>query len=116
LLTEKALVVFMIHFLFIIAITLPFDIRDYRIDQEKSLITTPQVIGIRWTKIMAIIFLLAFTLLFLFFIKSWYVLFLSTLTGHLIINSSPQKKEHYYTFLLDGTILIYFIIVKLFSA
>src|SRR5690606_18911461 len=50
------------RFLFIIALMLPFEIRDLRYDSLK-LATIPQKIGVRWTKIMGILLLICFCFL-----------------------------------------------------
>jgi 4-hydroxybenzoate polyprenyltransferase len=111
-LAKPALLVFSAHFLFIISITLPFDIRDYQQDFEKSLVTIPHVIGISLTKILAIICLLAFTTIYLVIFYDGHILMLTLIAAFLIIQSSHEKKEYYYTLFLDGTIILYYIIVK----
>jgi hypothetical protein len=61
--TSQKLLVFLAHSMFIIAITLPFDIRDFRIDHKNNLITFPHLIGIKLTKLLAIGCLIGFTLM-----------------------------------------------------
>jgi 4-hydroxybenzoate polyprenyltransferase len=112
-LTYPTLLVFIAHFLFILSITLPFDIRDYHRDFEKSLITTPQVVGIAQTKVFAIAFLMAFMTLYLLISQNGYILMLTLPAAYLIVNSSYDKKDYYYTFFIDGTIILYYIIVKI---
>jgi 4-hydroxybenzoate polyprenyltransferase len=111
-LSKSTLLVFTAHILFIFAITLPFDIRDYRADFEKSLITTPHVIGITGTKILALSCLSAFISIYLAISTDWTILLLALIAGFLIVRSSSEKKEYYYTLFIDGTIILYFIIVK----
>ena len=53
LLRQGNLIIFSAHFLFITAITLPFDIRDCRADRASDLIAFPHLIGIRKTKVLA---------------------------------------------------------------
>ncbi|WP_386809823.1 hypothetical protein [Lutibacter holmesii] len=48
--------------LFLIAITLPFDIRDLQLD-SKQLRTIPQVLGVKYTKILGTILIVIFVLL-----------------------------------------------------
>lgn len=110
--SKYLLLIFIAHFLFIMAITLPFDIRDYHRDFNKSLITTPHVVGIFWTRIVAIFCLLAFTSIYMIMTYDFHILLLTLIAGFLIIQASAQKKEYYYSFFIDGTIILYFIIVK----
>ena len=112
-LTYPTLLVFVAHFLFILSITLPFDIRDYHRDFEKSLITTPHVIGIALTKIVAIVCLFAFTTIYLIRFHSGHIMILTIITAILVVKSSHDKKDYYYTFYIDGTIILYYIIVKI---
>ena len=111
--THQIVLSFILHFLFILSITLPFDIRDYKSDYNK-ISTVPHVIGINNTKILAVSCLLAFTAIFMFMTGNMFILIVTLVTGILIINSSTDKKDYYFTFFLDGTIILYFIIVKLF--
>lgn len=105
--------VFMAHFLFILAITLPFDIRDFRADRKNYLMTVPNLFGLRVTKSISFISLIAFTIMIVLLTKTLWILVLSFTTGYLIINSNPYKKDYYFTLYIDATIILYFIIVKL---
>ena len=111
--TLRIILVFFAHLMFIISITLPFDIRDFQVDNEKALITFPQLIGIIPTKLLAIVCLFIFTLIISTITQSWYILFFSLFTAILILNSSPKRKDYYFTFYLDGTIILYFITIIL---
>jgi len=112
-LNDQVALVFLMQFLFILSITLPFDIRDFRTDYKKHIITTPHVIGIKATKILSLLSLLVFSFLFINFTGSWIILLLTLGAGSLIVFSNPAKKDHYFTFFIDGTIIIYFILVLL---
>lgn len=93
----------------IIAITIPFDIRDLNYDDLKKK-TIPQIIGIKWSKIVAVLVLsLGFTLLPLYdytFIKNpfYYISFVGFF--FLIINAHTNRKEMYFSGLIDGWILL----------
>jgi 4-hydroxybenzoate polyprenyltransferase len=105
--------IFTAHFLFILSITLPFDIRDFRTDRKYYLITVPHLVGIKKTKFLSIIFLLAFTVIIVSLTKTLLIVILSFITAYLIINSNPYKKDYYFTLFIDATIILYFIIVKI---
>ncbi len=99
--------------LFIIAITIPFDIRDLRIDREQDLKTLATVLGAWSAKILAIILLGICTLLLLWikscgvaqgYITSWHLMHI--MAGFLIIRSSVDREEAYYSGAIDSTMLI----------
>ncbi len=112
-LTSQTLLVFTAHLLFIISITLPFDIRDFRKDHKNKLITVPHLIGIFPTKLLAVAFLIGFTTIIIHITQEWYVFLLCLPTAVLIYYSSSKNKKYYFTFLLDGTIILYFITILL---
>lgn len=101
---------FLSVFLFVIGITIPFDIRDSDSD-EKELKTIPQVIGVLSSKIFSVISLLVSgLLLFLEFgnsnicVIAWLItIFISI---GLVINSGENRKEHYYSFWMEGCSMI----------
>lgn len=109
----RSWLVFITHFLFILAITLPFDIRDFREDRKNYLMTVPNLLGLRVTKFISIISLIAFTIMIVLLTKTLWIVFLSFIVGYLIIKSNPYKKDYYFTLYIDATIILYFIIVKL---
>ena len=106
---------------FIFAITLPFDIRDYENDLARGLFTIPMLVGIRSAKNMA----LAFVLLsgFISFIHyplysaSFWAKEISVVSTFVFLSYlSERQHEYYFTGLLDGTIIIQFLLVMLFRA
>ncbi len=109
--TYKTILVFLAHFLFIFSITLPFDIRDYNLDSERTLVTMPHFTSIRTTKILALLCLFAFTIIIHSLIGGIYIILFSAVVLFLIINSSPSKKDYYFSFVLDGTIIFYYITI-----
>lgn len=111
--TSANILLFVAHLLFIISITLPFDIRDFEEDNLEDIVTFPQLIGIVPTKLLAMFCLIIFTLIIQSIVGGWYVPIFSLVVGILILNSSSNKKDYYYTFYLDGTIIIYWIAISL---
>ncbi len=107
-------IVFFERFLFLVALTIPFDIRDMRIDGLEGLQTLPQVFGT--TKSYGIILFcmiscgfLALALYFSDLIPLPYLSGLLTsylLTMGAIILSAGQKSDYYFSGLLDGMFLI----------
>ncbi len=111
------------RFFFIFAITLPFDIRDLKVDQQSSVKTIPASIGIHKTKVMA-----GFMILFMMICAFWnfnsllysrpiiIALALSALSSWILIHySNPKRPDYYYTGFMDGTMVFQFILIILFS-
>jgi len=106
------------RFLFILAITIPFDVRDMRFD--RALISTPTLpllLGVRAAKWIALAMLAAFLGLCYWhyahqqatpFAMPVFYAFLSSglLTAVLIAGVRTSRSEFYYTLALDGTILL----------
>lgn len=92
----------------LIAITIPFDIRDLTYD-DKLKKTTPQLIGIRWSKIVSLIILLiGFSLIAFYkiaFLENpfYYISFLGFFL--LILYTRKEQKEMYFSGLIDGWII-----------
>jgi 4-hydroxybenzoate polyprenyltransferase len=104
------------RFLFICAITIPFDIRDLFQDKLYELKTIPVMLGEKkaWIFCQALLGL-CLVLLILFtkeinlnVIGLAFTLFL---TGWLIFKSNLKKNEYYYFFFLDGTMILQFLIL-----
>ena len=93
----------------LVAITIPFDIRDLSYDDLKKK-TVPQLLGVKWSLVISSVFLCIgylFILLYNYhFIANpfYYISFLGFLI--LIINSKTERKEMYFSGLIDGWILI----------
>ncbi len=110
--------------LFVFAITLPFDIRDLKVDESIEVKTIPAMIGITKTKnLAAITLLLAFTISCILFYIGLYTLpilvalGISFSTTYLLIhNCDPSKHDYYFTALMDGTMIIQFLLIYVISS
>lgn len=106
--------VFLEKFLFILAITLPFDIRDLGIDG--SLMTIPKVIGSRKSYQVAAFALIIGLLTFGLYssighpplpIQTIVAVFLAyAITAYCIILSRNKSSDYYFSGLLDSTLII----------
>jgi len=111
-------------FLFITAITLPFDIRDLQVDGIYEIKTLPQRIGqnrsIRLAQLMLVGSGLCVLTCTYHSLYGWNVaiaLLLSYLGTIILIHfASPKRHDYYFSALLDGTIIIQFAFVMLFTA
>lgn len=98
------------NFLFIIAITLPFDVRDIKFDEITNLKTIPRLIGVKKSILLSETLLIgAITLLYFTLPKTTH--FYGLLVGHLItmllISFTTQKrKELFFSGLIEGTVLL----------
>lgn len=104
---------------FIFAITLPFDIRDLKIDQFTKVKTLPQVLGINKTKILAGLLLLIATLFSLlnYRLEAYNAgmltaILLSYLLA-LLSNIFADRIEHDYFFtgFVDGLMIVQFLLL-----
>ncbi|HEY0055917.1 MAG TPA: hypothetical protein VGB63_11210 [Pedobacter sp.] len=107
------------RFLFIAAITVPFDIRDLFQDRSNELKTIPVILGERKSYMICQGFLLVYLIfLFLFtaqFNSDFFALTLTILlTGWLIFKSEWKRNEYYYFLYLDGTMILQFVLIFIF--
>lgn len=108
------------RFLFIAALTVPFDIRDLFEDKRSGLKTVPVVWGEKNAYLFCQFLLAGYiVLLFLFrhngFSNDFFALTLSAvLTGWLIFSSSRKKDEYYYFFYVDGVLILQYLLLLLF--
>ena len=98
------------NFLFVLTITFPFDFRDYSRDKAQKISTVPHLLNINGTKILASILLIGS----LFFIPSkyfWHEIIITILTLPLLCFSSEKKGEYYFLGLIDGLLILKFVIL-----
>lgn len=104
------------RFLFITAITIPFDIRDLFQDKQYNLKTLPVILGERKANLFCQSLLLLYILLLLLFVNQLSLatiglILVTLLTGWLIFKSRWEKNEYYYFLFLDGTLILQFLSV-----
>ncbi|MEL6863810.1 MAG: hypothetical protein AAFP19_05290 [Bacteroidota bacterium] len=108
---------------FVFAITLPFDIRDLKVDAFSAVRTIPARIGIRQTHLLAGLLLV---MAGLFALGNYYAglyrlvhllaIALSLLSTYLLIYySTPERHDYYYSGLMDGTMFLQAVLVICFS-
>ena len=120
------LLLFLSRFSFVLAITIPFDIRDLKYD-DISLKTLPQIFGEKKAKMIALYCLAIFELIsiFHFFVSDFSLsvlialLLTSVLTAILITKSSQEKHNFFFSFWIEGAsilmLLLLFIIPLAFG-
>ena len=109
------------RFLFIAALTVPFDIRDLFQDHQGGLKTIPVIWGEKKAYLFCQ-FLLAGYIVLLFMFRHngfsndfWALSISAVLTGWLIFKSTREKDEYYYFFYLDGVLVLQYIFLLIFA-
>lgn len=97
--------------LFLLAITIPFDIRDVNAD-SKLLKTLPQIMGIASSKVLGISLLFGFVLLEFFKENFTYfgllvLMIVSIITGLFLWFSSPKRTRYYTSFWVEAIPIIW---------
>jgi hypothetical protein len=102
----------------LIAITIPFDIRDLKSD-SKSLKTLPQILSVKKTKILGFGLLLIFILLI--FLKENYsnnailiTVIIAVVTAAFVWFSSEEKTRYYASFWVEAIPIFWLILIVLF--
>lgn len=110
---------FLERFFFILAITIPFDIRDYQFDSHSKLKTFPLAFGIKKSKKIAFLSLIFSFLISLFLINYRPLIYLIPLGLSLMISafiiqkSTKKSSEFFYSFLVEGTMIIQTLLVMM---
>ncbi len=115
------------RFLFIYAITIPFEIRDMERERRFGNVSLPMVYGVKAMKAVGIAMLILFSLLsaihekyFLFELAGRKSLFYPLLgsaaaAGFLVLAASDKKTNWYFKFWTDGTMILQFLLLLLFN-
>jgi 4-hydroxybenzoate polyprenyltransferase len=114
-------ILFVKRFLFVAAITIPFDIRDLFQDREANLKTIPVILGEKKAYIFCIGMLIAYLLLLVLYqhnrASNYFLPLLLTImaSGWLIFKAGFKKNEYYYFLLLDGMLILQYLAIFLFE-
>ncbi len=108
------------RFLFVFAITIPFDIRDVKYDQN-NLKTIPIVFGVKKSVIISLVSLLISEVIFVY-LNIKHSLSLTIFIGiiptyifsiYLIINSSNKESDFYFSFWVESLSIIFYLFLSL---
>jgi hypothetical protein len=107
------------RFLFVIVLMFPFEIRDLNYDSLK-LATIPQKIGVKNTKIIAVLLLMVFFVLDYFKDELTSDSILSTLTIVFmtllfVVFSNKNQSKYYSAFWVEGLPIVWLIILLMLS-
>lgn len=107
---EKALLLFLRRFLFILALALLFDIRDYTYDRHTNTLTVPGLIGVKYTKLLSLALLFIYAVIVSATEAGTTELALLASTGAaalVVLFSSELKPRVYFLLLADGAMLLH---------
>ncbi len=107
---HQALLLFARRFLFILALALLFDIRDYTYDRSTNTLTFPGLMGVRNTKLLSLVLLLLYVIISVSTETGpvQIALVASGLSSALVVFfSSEHKPRIYYALLADGAMLLH---------
>lgn len=97
------------HYLFVIGVTIPFDIRDLKYDSTKHK-TIPQVFGVTNAKVIGILSIFVFAFLMALINRSFLLnpIFFIAVTSQilLLLLTSEGRSDLYFAGLVDGAIAI----------
>ncbi len=106
------------RFLFVFAITIPFDIRDMNADSQTGLKTIPLLIGAKkstYVSMTTLVLLFAVTVIHYSITNQWFIIgafavsFLTTIV--FLTNERIRNSPLYYYGILDGTMLLQGVLV-----
>ncbi|MGM0557003.1 MAG: UbiA family prenyltransferase [Myxococcota bacterium] len=102
------------RFIYIFAITLPFDVRDIVRDESSGIETIPMMLGVERTRVLSLVSMAVFGGICAWHYglptdaTSWSMAGFAALTAFLLGLSRPDRTELYYVGLLDGTMFLYY--------
>jgi 4-hydroxybenzoate polyprenyltransferase len=104
-------------FFLILSLTIPFEIRDWEVDNlALKLKTIPMVFGLKGTLILSIVHLVLALLLFLLFSPATITLITLLIVAGIVIYSLNQDSPEWkYTLLIDGLIILVYPLLLLGS-
>lgn len=118
---EHVIQMFFERFLFIFAITIPFDIRDIEADRQGGLKTLPLLLNEKRSMIVSYLSLLIFFIISFFHYRlhnHWFIIWalgISAFTTFIFLYSKKVRALHYYHYgVLDGTMLLQGLLVYVF--
>lgn len=112
--TKNNLLHICVRFSFMLAICIPFDLRDIKIDKADKVSTMPHLLGENKTRWLAALCMIIYCFLIILEFE-WLILntkiFISLLlsallNGILVVMSSSQRSEYFYVAAMDGTMIL----------
>lgn len=109
--TKTTLLYFLEVLLFVVALTLPFDIRDLRFDHQK-IKTIPMVLGLRNTKIVGGVLLIISSGIHLAIFNAFPVfVFICLLVALCLFFSTTKQSKYYASFWVESLPILYYLLL-----
>lgn len=119
-LDHKIILLFADRFLFIFALSIPFDIRDYQKDRAEGLLTIPGWIGIDEARMLAKILLLLFVAISVLINHLSYIslscIICAFIAWVLIGRSDAHRHDFFYMIGIDGLLILHFLVLTLLNS
>jgi 4-hydroxybenzoate polyprenyltransferase len=112
---ESVPIVFLERFIFILALAIPFDIRDFWIDKKNNIKTLPVLMGISGAKKLSAVLLISYILVSFVIHQETYISISRLISGllaiYLISKIKDGMDEIFYMFYIDGIMVVHFLIL-----
>lgn len=116
-LTKEAWILLVSQYLFILAITLPFDVRDLNYDSASKIKTIPSTIGVKKTIFLSLLLLAGFVGLKYYQlylgqieVNQFYALTITSILSAIIIAfTSKKRSELFFSGLVEGTMVLMYL-------
>lgn len=108
---------FLERFVFLLAVTIPFDVRDIRTDTAGGLVTLPARLGLKGSLYLSFVLLMVYLGISIAHFGFGNILFVRTICVFVILiliqKISLKKTTYYYTGLIDGSIIFQSILIQI---
>lgn len=111
---QNAVLHIIVRFVFMIAICIPFDIRDLQLDKEEDVITIAHLTGEKSARWLAFAFMIVYGILIIleYMLKMINpevmaaLLSCAAISAVIVLMSSTKRSEYFYVAGIDGTMLV----------
>lgn len=111
--------IFVQRVIFILALAIPFDIRDIEVDRKNNIDTLPTLMGFGRAKLLSLILLILFIVLGCFFYGLDYTFYsrlaIGILAIFLIIKIKRSRSDLYYMVGIDGIMILSYVFLSVFK-
>jgi 4-hydroxybenzoate polyprenyltransferase len=118
-LDKEVVEIFVQRIIFILALAIPFDIRDIEVDKRNNIDTLPTLMGFRRAKLLSVILLILFIVLGCFFYGLDYTFYarlaIGVLAIFLIIKIKRSRTDLYYMVGIDGIMILSYVFLFVFK-
>ncbi|GAL83724.1 UbiA prenyltransferase family protein [Sporocytophaga myxococcoides] len=116
---KEVIEIFVQRFIFILALAIPFDIRDIELDKRNNIDTLPTLMGFGGAKLLSVILLILFILLGCLFYGLDYTFYsrlaIGILAIFLILKIKRSRSDLYYMVGIDGIMILSYVFLFVFK-